>query len=192
LAPIEALWISLIAIFGLIGIVRGFLRELGVTTTVLMAIYIIYEFLEGHAFTETLLGRASEMVPTFGAFVAEDPKRSLVKFIIYLLFMAFVVFISYHGETLAFGGRPPKGLAGPLLGLLVGLLNGYLIVGTIWYYLDDFGYPIGWLEPERLTTFAKAALPYLPVKLLDFVPANLKGPALVACIAFLILLRVIR
>lgn len=189
--PIEVLWISLVLFFGVIGIVRGFLRELGVTTTVLAAIYVISEFLEGRGLMNKLLGRAGEMAPAFGAFIAEDPRISLVKFVLYLLFMAFVAFISYHGETLAFGGEPPKGLAGSLLGLMVGLLNGYLIVGTIWYYLDAFDYPIEMFElfEPPLRPFAETLRAYL---LLNLIPDNLTEPALISGIVLLLFLRVIR
>jgi len=56
-----------------------------------------------------------------------------------------------------------------MLGIVLGAFNGYLIAGTIWYFLDKAGYPfptflvapeptdtttkmlIGWLAPNWLT-----------------------------------------
>lgn len=189
--PIEVLWIVLFLMFGAIGLVRGFLKELGVTTTTFVAIYVISEVLEGRGVMDGLLGRAGEVVPAFATLTAEDPRRSLVRFIIYLLLMVFMVFISYHGETLKFGGSPPKGLAGALLSLMVGLLNGYLIVGTLWYYLDRLNYPtrlLGLYQGE-LSPLARALRSLL---LFNLLPENLREPVLLFFIIFLIIARVIR
>ncbi len=35
-----------------------------------------------------------------------------------------------------FGGKPMRPPEGTILSLLVGLLNGYLVAGTIWYYAN--------------------------------------------------------
>jgi hypothetical protein len=34
-----------------------------------------------------------------------------------------------------------------LLGFFLGLLNGYLLAGALWYYLDATGYPINGVLP---------------------------------------------
>lgn len=189
--PIEVSWIVLFLMFGAIGLVRGFLKELGVTTTTFVAIYVISEILEGRGVMDKLMGRAGEVVPAFAALTAEDPKRSLVRFTIYLLFMVFMVFISYHGETLKFGGSSPKGLTGAFLSLMVGLLNGYLIVGTLWYYLDTWGYPTGLLGlyEGELSHRAETLRSLL---LFNLLPESLKEPVLLFFIIFLITARVIR
>jgi len=192
LQPIEVLWISLVLIFGAIGLVRGFRRELGVTTSVFVAMYIISQWFEKRAVMDMMLGKAARVAPAaFSALVTEDPKRALVRCAFYTLFMAFMVFISYHGETLTFGGTPPKGLAGLLLNLMVGLLNGYLIVGTIWYYLDKYNYPtrlLGLYQGE-LSPLAQTLRSFL---LFNLIPSNLVEPVLIFFILFLIIMRVIR
>lgn len=188
--PIEVSWIVLFLIFGAIGLVRGFLKELGVTTTTVVSIYVIAEVLERRGVMDRLLGRA-EAIPALATLTTEDPRRSLVKFIVYLLFMVFMVFISYHGETLKFGGSPPKGLAGALLSLMVGLLNGYLIVGTLWYYLDRFDYPtqlLGLYQGE-LSPLASTLRSLL---LFNLLPENLWEPVLLFFIILLIIARIIR
>jgi hypothetical protein len=58
-----------------------------------------------------------------------------------LLFMI-AIFASYAGITFDFQGRPAPPPQGVLLSLAVGLLNGYLIAGTLWYYQHLFDYPI--------------------------------------------------
>jgi len=73
------------------------------------------------------------------------------------------------------------------LNLMSGLLNGYLIVGTVWHYLHAFNYPIqvlGLFQPP-LTEFAQAYLvPLLPVPLLE--------PYLLFLVPFMIVMRVLR
>jgi hypothetical protein len=67
-----------------------------------------------------------------------------------------------------------------------GAVNGYLISGTIWYYLDRFDYPIRFLGlfSPPLTNLAQALLPFLPLPTLE--------PYLLLFVAFLILVRVFR
>ena len=54
------------------------------------------------------------------------------------LFLALVTFISYEGVTLVF---PIKSTSW-FLGLGIGLINGYLFAGSMWYYLQKAGWPL--------------------------------------------------
>lgn len=180
MGPIEALWGSLLLVFGIVGVIRGFPRELGVTTTTLVAMLALVQF--GEALLK-LVNRVFKFIGT--------PNGDLISFAIYTLFLLFVVFISYHGQTLAFGGKSPNGPVGVLLNLGSGLLNGYLIMGTIWYYMDAFKYPfekMGLYQPP-LSDFAQSLIPYLP---LNLIPENLQEIYLLVFIIFLIILRIIR
>ena len=188
--PIEVLWICIFLLFGAVGLVRGFLKELGVTTTVFVAVYIISEWLEKRGITDVLLGRAVSASPgALSALAAHDPRSDLARCFLYVAVMSFMVFISYHGETLTFGGTPPKGLTGVFFNLMIGLLNGYLIVGTIWYYLDKYDYPtrlLGLFQGD-LSPLAQTLRRLL---LFNLIPANFREPVLVFFIIFLIIMRV--
>ncbi len=190
--PIEVLWIVLVLLFGAIGLVRGFLKELGVTTTVCVAMYVISQWLEKRGVTDMALGKAVEVAPgAFRAFAADDPRNALVRCLLYILIMAFMVFISYHGETLTFGGTPSKGSPGVLFNLMIGLLNGYLIVGTLWYYLDKYNYPtrlLGLYQGD-LSPLAQTLRSLL---LFNVIPSAFLEPVLIFFILFLIIMRVIR
>ncbi len=190
--PIEVLWIVIFLLFGAIGLVRGFLKELGVTTAVFVAIYIISQWLEKREMMDMMLGKAVKVSPgAFGAFATTDPRSDLIRCFLYLLIMVFMVFISYHGETLTFGGSAPKGGVGVLFNLMVGLLNGYLIAGTIWYYLDKYDYPtqlIG-LYKGDLSPLAQMLRSLL---LFNVVPEAFQEPVLIFFIFFLIIMRVAR
>jgi hypothetical protein len=192
LEPIEVLWVAIFLLFGAIGLVRGFLKELGVTTTVFVAIYIISQWLEKREVTNALMGKAAGVVPgASSVLAADDPRSALIRCLFYLIIMAFMVFISYHGETLTFGGTPPKGWVGVLFNLMVGLLNGYLIAGTVWYYLDKYDYPtrlLG-LYQEPLSSRAEFISSLL---LFNLIPDNFLEPVLIFFILFLLTMRVIR
>ena len=102
-------------------------------------------------------------------------------------------FVSYQGETLAFGGEPLRGAQGALLGLLTGILNGYLVAGTIWYYMAKFNYPIAFLgfSADKLSKFAKGLIEFLPMSFLGE-PILLGQSLLLYLSGLLLLARVIR
>ena len=190
--PIEVLWIVIFLLFGAIGLVRGFLKELGVTTAIFVAIYIISELLERRQVTDMVMDMAAEALSgSSGILTAGDPRNGLLRCVLYTIIMAILVFISYHGETLAFSGTPPKGGTGTLYDLMVGLLNGYLVSGTLWYYLDKYDYPtrlLGLFEGE-LTSRAELLRSLL---LFNLIPENFWEPVLLFFIFFLIIMRVAR
>jgi hypothetical protein len=117
---------------------------------------------------------------------APDPTGQFIWASLYILGIVFVTLISYHGETLAFEGRPPRGAKGVLFGLMAGLLNGYLVSGSLWYFLDKYEYPMKLLNlfQEPLTDFAKSLIPFLPLTLLR--------PFLPFLVVLMIFFRVVR
>ena len=185
MGPIEVLWAALIIMFTIIGYTRGFPKELGVTTMVLLGMFILVRF------GERIVSAVDRVLRMFGSGFLGTPNEDLFRFNVYLFFLLFIVYISYEGETLAFAGSPPKGLVGKLLNLWAGFFNGYLIVGTIWYYLDLFDYPAqkwGLFQPP-LTPFAQSLLPWLPLNVL---PEGQQDLYLLALVIVLLILRVIR
>ena len=51
-----------------------------------------------------------------------------------------------------------------LLGLFLGAINGYLLVGTLWHHLHATGYPIAGILPPQADS-VKAMLDYMPPEL---------------------------
>jgi hypothetical protein len=101
--------------------------------------------------------------------------------------------VAYEGETLSFGGQPLRGAQAVIMGLLTGTLNGYLIAGTIWFYLDRFNYPIGFLgfRTTELSPVAQGMIRFLPIPFLGG-PALLGQSLLLYLTGLLFLARVIR
>jgi uncharacterized membrane protein required for colicin V production len=113
-----------VVLFAIIGAMRGWAKEILVTASVILAMFII-----------TLL---EAYLP---------PVRELVgdsRFWTRAILVGILVFFGY--QTPAF-----KFIAGPrfirerfqdvLLGMILGAVNGYLIVGTMWFFIHQAGYP---------------------------------------------------
>ena len=156
-APIEVFFGALVIMFGLVGLVRGFLHELGVTMVMVFALFFL-SLVDG-----VVTKGATRLAELLGLQAGAD-QVSLYTCWLYLLLIMVVAFISYQGETLAFAGAAPRGAPGVVLGLLMGLVNGYLIAGSLWYFMDKFNYPLTWLgfSADRLSSLATKLVPLLP------------------------------
>ncbi|MSP12954.1 MAG: hypothetical protein EXR62_08350 [Chloroflexi bacterium] len=186
--PIEILFFTIVLIFAAIGVVRGFLRELGATLIILVAIYIVADLLDSRRLLATGVRAVNTAYPNP---IAGGLDRALssetILFLLYTTIIIAVTFMSYQGDTLDFKGKNPPGLSGAFMGGLVGAINGYLVGGTIWAYMDKFGYPtkeLGLIRPDLLSSFAKMLISYLPIPMLE--------PLLLPLVLILILLRVLK
>lgn len=155
--PIEVFFGAIVFIFMIIGIVRGFLRELGVTLAMMFLLFFLSRF-------EPSIDKGLNKAMTVGARFIDKANHGAFQAWLFIFIVGAAAFISYHGETLSFGGTPPRGSQGIILGAMTGLLNGYLIAGSIWYYMDKFDYPIKILgyTKEGLTKVAQDLVPFLP------------------------------
>ena len=181
MGALELVWLVMIVIFALAGVVRGYPKELGTTTSILVALLVLNEW-----GAEVFQGLDASLLGLTGLSLTEGDRTDLIQAGFYLALFIAMVFLSYHGETLAFRGDPPPGAVGVLINSANGAVNGYLIAGTVWYYLDRFEYPIqllGLFSPP-LSDLATSLLPFLPVPLLE--------PYLLLFVAFLVLMRIFR
>lgn len=81
-----------------------------------------------------------------------------------------------------FKGTPPSGYVSHVLGAFVGLINGYFITGTVWFYLHQYGYPFGLIDGTQLSDTAQRLLDYLPPSIFGDHPAYLLGLLIVLLI----------
>ena len=149
-------WMFVI-LFAIIGAARGWARELLVTFSVVLALFLIFVL-------ETNIGLVRRLVVE-----GEPTNRFWFRAVILIL----LVFFGYQTPNI-------RAIAGPrfareriqdvLLGLIIGALNGYLAVGSVWFFLHQAGYPfpnyfaaaptpaqadaitrmIGWMPPDWL------------------------------------------
>ncbi len=130
MGPIEWVFIVVIVLWGFIGLVRGYQRELGVTTMLLLTLFAL-QFL----FESQLTERINAALLNIG--VAES-NLVVIQSLLAVATLTIVTFISYQGVILLYPGSGTN----PFLAFLIGLLNGYLFAGSIWYYLDKADWPV--------------------------------------------------
>jgi len=157
--PIEYFWITLIFMFGIIGAARGLQKELGATTILLLSLFALW----------LGWGKAARMVISalqrgpLGMF----PDKGIMA-IYYSVAIVFIAFISYEGVVLQFPVKKATRLLRGPGGILAGLLNGYLVIGTIWNALAQANYfrPTAPLVFGELTRLHHTLVSYLPINLL--------------------------
>ena len=145
--PVEYFWLVLILVFGIIGMVRGLWKELGVTTVLLLSLFVL-KFGWEHI--------GSKIVGALPGQFTQETTRALY----YSVSVLFVAFISYEGISLEFPVKEMKGISKAIFGLPGGLLNGYLIIGTIWDVVYQANY-MGLRVPQGTTGQSVAISSYL-------------------------------
>ena len=180
MTPVETFLIGLVAFFAVAGIVRGFLKELGVTLVLVVVLF-------GLARLADNMPRILEFASNLGGVpIRSWVDREPVWLAFYLFLVIGAVFISYQGNVIRYPGSEPKGVQGNLLALMVGLINGYLAVGSVWYYVHRYEGPIralGLLQYEYTS---------LAQRLLRVLPPDLLGPYLPFLIVFMMVLLVLK
>jgi hypothetical protein len=196
--PLEYLWIVLTLFFAVVGVVRGFLKELGVTIVVVATLFGLDRLIP---VLEQLIrdGKLQFIgLKPFTGDAATDQPANLLLVVVFELLIWAAVFIAYQGETLAYEGKNPKFPVGLLLGAVVGGVNGYLITGTVWWILDRYHYPIATTVvqlPGTLTQFAADFVKHglLPMDLLGDGVQSIDSFGLLSIIlVILIILKVVR
>ncbi|HLF29174.1 MAG TPA: hypothetical protein VJG32_22830 [Anaerolineae bacterium] len=197
MGPIEGMWLALVFVFILLGVIRGFLKELGLTTVMIVWLFGM----------DQIIPRVEDYIRSEGNFLEgigiTEANMGTWLWLLFTLITLVVVYVAYQGETLAFEGQPPKGVQGVLLGALIGAINGYLVTGTLWWLLNRYNYPI---RATGMFIDFSAAMPLTPaaeriVNELRLLPPDLLGQGadtatslgvLPLLVVTMVLLRVIR
>lgn len=122
----------LVLLAGVIGAMRGWAKEIIVSFSVILALFLI-SLLENY-------------VPFFREFL-DDPAKANAKYIFWIRTAVLLVltFFGYQTPSLQrFVGVAKfnrERLQDSLLGFVLGAFNGFLIFGTLLFYMNDAGYP---------------------------------------------------
>ncbi len=149
-----------IILFGIIGAMRGWAKELLVTFSVVLAL--------------SLLAALDQYVSFFQKTLAVSPPT--VQFWARAIIVILLVFFGYQTPNLPrLGGArfARERLQDTLLGLFLGAFNGYLIIGTLWHFMIISGYPFSpFITPPTgdVATAADRILPWLPPRWLGIPP----------------------
>ena len=124
-----AFWI-MVLLFALVGSMRGWTKEVVVTSSIILALFTINQFFST---IFTFVGWDNNVTP--------PPALQRWQFIVMSTFLLAISFFGYQGPAIArsrVGDRLTRrdNLQDKVLGFLVGALNGWLIIGSIWSFLE--------------------------------------------------------
>ncbi len=116
----------MIGLFAVIGFMRGWTKELIATAGIVLALFALRQF-------ETII---------------IDPLtngQQQAKFYLQAAILVLLAVFAYQTppERFARGARAAReGIQENILGALIGGLNGYLLFGSLWWYMDNLEYPL--------------------------------------------------
>ena len=141
-----------VALFAVIGAMRGWAKEILVTASVIVALTF-----------STLLEHYVQFVRDAIA------HQSVALFWLRTLILVILVFFGYQTPNIArFAPKMTREkFQDVLLGVFLGLVNGFLIAGSVWFYLHNSNYPFSFIKAPETTPLI---LNYLAPRLLG-VPA---------------------
>ncbi|HUF37926.1 MAG TPA: CvpA family protein [Anaerolineales bacterium] len=154
-----AFWVFVI-FFAVVGAMRGWAKELLVTFSAVLAIFIVI-----------IMERFVPFITNFGE--ATDPVTGApMDFWIRSILMIVFTFFGY--QTPRFPRIQTSKLARErvqdvILGALVGALNGYMVIGSLWFFLHQIGYRLNEtvanyvFPPDPLTEAGRQALELVAV-----------------------------
>jgi len=167
-------WMFVI-LFAVIGAMRGWAKELLVAFSVILAL----------TFT-TLL---DNYIP----FIRDvlKPDNPVLYFWLRCTIIVLLVFFGYQTPNIPrFAPKMNREkLQDTLLGVFLGAINGFLVIGTLWFFLSEAGYPFNVISAptpgSQIEKVALAMLQYMPPKLL-----GIPGIYFAVVIAFIFVLVV--
>jgi len=159
---LSALFYILVILFIMIGAMRGWAKEMLVSFSIILAIFIIVVIMP---------------------MVVKDttPERLFFLRVAVIIGCAFFGYQTPNFRRIAESGRFIRNAARDvIMGSFVGAINGYLIVGSLWFYLATAGYPFPQISaPDGATEAGIAAMRILDAAL----PGHLAAPNIYYAIA---------
>ncbi len=147
--PLDTALFAFVLVFALMGALRGWSKEMLVLFSVILALAMRLIF--------------SQYVPIAREFFDRPPVQ---QFYLYSALIIIMTIGGYAGPAVSgrlAGVSARETLQDIMLGFIIGAINGFLIVGSIWYFLDVAGYGILGIAPPPPNSMAAAlANNYLP------------------------------
>jgi hypothetical protein len=155
---LTAVFWLLVLLFGVVGGFRGWAKEMLVLFSMVLALFLIYVL-------ETY-------VP--GVQTALSTQEGGTQFILRALLIVLLAYFGYQSPNIPIAALGPKlardKLQDWLLGSVLGMLNGYFVVGSLWYYLHLANYPWPDLVLPPSPDVAATMIPFLPPKVIGAPP----------------------
>ncbi len=151
-----AVFWMMIILCGVVGGFRGWAKEMLVLFSMVLALFLMFVL-------ETY-------VP--GVKSALESQDGPTQFVARSLFIMLLAFFGYQSPNIpAFAPKLTRDkLQDWLLGFVLGMINGYFIFGSLWYYMDVTGYPWQPLITPPQDESVMALVAYLPPKVIGGPP----------------------
>ncbi len=157
---VTLVWVSIL-VFAVIGLGRGWTKEVIAMAGVTLGLFALHQF--DAAIREQLLGNVSA-----GG-----------KFLFQCAVLLIIAFFAYQTRALRGGGRSEPDNAGrdalqaKALGGIVGALNGYLLSGSVWYFMHINDYPLApYIEAPAAGSLSHGTVSNLPLFVLAAGPGT--------------------
>jgi uncharacterized membrane protein required for colicin V production len=150
ISVIYVFWMYVI-LFAVIGMLRGWAKELLVGFAVVVAVALNY------------------LLHTFAPMVKNLPENDGTLFWVRILILGTLVYFGYQtviSIARLQGGARRERLQDSLFGLFLGAVNGYLVAGTFWSYWAAAGNPGGFYQVSANEPIVVQMLQYMPPHLL--------------------------
>jgi hypothetical protein len=175
MATLSFVFFFLTAIFAVIGSLRGWAKEMMVTFSVILAVFIIY-IMQG-------------IIP--GLLNSLTPAGTAAYFWLRAGILIILVFFGYQTPNLPkIGGArfARERLQDILLGLFLGAMNGFLVAGALWFYMKEAGYPFPQyiLPPVQGDPFTDSAYRLYPWLAPEWLTGNMLYIAVALAFVFVI------
>lgn len=129
MVPMHTVFFMIVAVFVFIGSMRGWVKEILVTFSVILALFVEQVLTE-------MVGPIAQIWNNLDVM-----SQFWIRGVVFVILIVF----GYASPALAerIGAKVARErLQDILLGFFIGLLNGLLIVGTLWFYLDQAYYGV--------------------------------------------------
>ncbi len=136
--PLGTAFVGLVILFGIIGALRGWAKELLVAFSVILGRFIELVFLNYMFLVSAVLKNMEKTNPT-GWFYART--------LLFIIMISFGYATTAISSALGSKARKEK-LQDTLLGFFLGVINGALIAGLLWAFLDQKGYNLWGITDE--------------------------------------------
>lgn len=131
MVQLSTLLFMFIGVFAIVGAMRGWTKEIVSTAGIILALFATWQF-DGIILQPLVRGASPDQI-----------------FFLYAGILVLVALFAYQTPAAIDlirardeASRSRRaGCQERLLGLIIGGVNGYLLMGSVWYYLDRTGYP---------------------------------------------------
>ncbi len=153
MVSLDGVFWMFVILFGIIGGFRGWAKEMLVVFSMVLALFI------------------QVIVQTYvpGVSAAFGTQTGMMQFVVKGGLFVALAFFGYQTPNLprfAGGKFARERLQDWMLGFILGMLNGYLLLGSLWFFMDQAGYPFPQISRPPDGARALTYLAYLPPKLL--------------------------